>query len=138
MQARIKPHLDLKPSRCVVACLSAITFPSNKNVGFDCHAAPGGPALRRPGLLTLLFFWCCELLFLVGIRLEERVEVAHREVVAPDDPHVGDGLTVFIQSLDGCDDVVEVLLGEAAAVDGEADDVGQLCQIGRASCRGRV
>ena len=79
------------------------------------------PALRRPGLLTLLFFWYCELLFLVGIRLEERVEVAHREVVAPDDPHVGDGLTVFIQSLDGCDDVVEVLLGEAAAVDGEAD-----------------
>ena len=27
MQARIKPHLDLKPSRCVVVCLSAISFP---------------------------------------------------------------------------------------------------------------
>jgi len=34
-------------------------FPSNKNVGFDCHAAPGSPAQRRPGLLT---FFCCELL----------------------------------------------------------------------------
>lgn len=49
MQARIKPHLDLKPSRCVVACLSAITFPSNKNVGFDCHAAPGGPGAAPSG-----------------------------------------------------------------------------------------
>ena len=27
-------------------------FPSNKNVGFDCHAAPEVPAQRRPGLLT--------------------------------------------------------------------------------------
>ena len=45
------------------------------------------------------------------------------EVVAPDDTHVGDGFAVFIQSLDGCDDVVEMLLRKAAAVDGEAHDL---------------
>ena len=55
--------------------------------------------------------------------------MAHREVVAPDDTHVGDGFAVFIQSLDGCDDVVEMLLRETAAVDGEAHDVGQFCLL---------
>lgn len=69
------------------------------------------------------------LLFLVGIRLEERVEVAHREVVTPDDTHVGDGFAVFIQSLDGCDDIIQMLLRETAAVDGEAHDVCKLCLL---------
>ena len=35
MQARMKPHRLVKPSRFVVSCLSAIEFPSNKFDGFD-------------------------------------------------------------------------------------------------------
>ena len=67
-----------------------------------------------------------ELLLLVGVGLQEGVEVTHGQLVAPDDPHVGDGLAVLIQRLDSGDDVVQVLLGQAAAVDGEAHHVGQL------------
>ena len=52
--------------------------------------------------------------------------MAHREVVAPDDTHVGDGFAVFIQRFDSGDDVVQMLLGETAAVDGKTDDVRQL------------
>ena len=85
---------------------------------------------RRSAVQVYLLFPLIVLLFLVGIRLEECVEVAHREVVAPDDTHIGDGFAVFIQSLDGCDDVVEMLLRKAAAINGEADDVGQLCRRG--------
>ena len=46
--------------------------------------------------------------------------------MAPDDAHVGDGLTVLIQGLDSGDNIVQMLLGQAAAVDGETDHVGQL------------
>ena len=76
--------------------------------------------LRRSAVQVYLLFPLIVLLFLVGIRLEECVEVAHREVVPPDDTHVGDGFAVFIQSLDGCDDVIQMLLRETAAVDGKA------------------
>ena len=66
------------------------------------------------------------LLLLVGVGLQEGVEVTHGQLVAPDDPHVGDGLAVLIQRFDSGDDVVQVLLGQAAAVDGETHHVGQL------------
>ena len=44
----------------------------------------------------------------------------------PNNAHVRDGLAVLVQSLDGCDNVVEVLLGQTAAVDREANYVSQL------------
>ena len=52
--------------------------------------------------------------------------MAHREIVAPNDAHVGDGFAVFIQRFDSGDDVVQMFLGETAAVDGKTDDVRQL------------
>ncbi len=66
------------------------------------------------------------LLLLVGIGLQEGVEVAHGQIVAPDDAHVGDVLAVLIQLLHCGDDVVQMLLGQTAAVDGKTDHVGQL------------
>ena len=48
----------------------------------------------------------CLLLLLVGVGLEESVEVAHGELVAPDDAHVGDGLSVLVQLSYSGDDVV--------------------------------
>ena len=66
------------------------------------------------------------LFLLVGIGLEEGMEVAHGQLVAPDDAHVGDALPVLVQLRHGGDDVVQVLLVQAAAVDGEADHIGKL------------
>ena len=86
-------------------------------------AAPSG--VRWYTLSQFLRF-CFFLLLFVGIGLKERVEVTHREVVAPDDAHVGDGFAVFIQRFDSGDDVVQMLLGETAAVNGETDDIRQL------------
>ena len=60
------------------------------------------------------------------VRLEERMEVTHRQLVAPDNTHVRDGLAILIQRLDCCDNIVQMLLGQAAAVDREADNVRQL------------
>ena len=64
-----------------------------------------------------------KLLLLVRVRLQECVEVTHRQIVAPDNTHVRNVLTILVQSLDGCDNVVEVLLGQTAAVDCEANYV---------------
>ena len=52
--------------------------------------------------------------------------MTHRQVVAPDNAHVGDVLAVLVQVGHGGDDVVQVLLGQTAAVDGEADHVADL------------
>ena len=52
--------------------------------------------------------------------------MTHRQVVAPDNAHVGDVLAVLVQVGHGGDDVVQVLLGQAAAVDGKADHVADL------------
>ena len=38
------------------------------------------------------------LLLLVGVGLQEGVEMTHGQLVAPDDPHVGDGLAVLIHA----------------------------------------
>ena len=54
------------------------------------------------------------------------MEVAHRQAVAPDNAHVGDALPVLIQGFHCGDHVVQVLLGQTAAVDGKAHHVGQL------------
>ena len=54
------------------------------------------------------------------------MEVPHGEIAAPDDAHVGDALPVLVERLHGGYDVLEVLLRQAAAVYGEAHDVGQL------------
>ena len=59
-------------------------------------------------------------LLLVGIGLQEGVEVAHGQVMAPGDAH-----PVLVQLGHGGDDIVQVLLGQAAAVDGKADHVGK-------------
>ena len=59
--------------------------------------------------------------------------MAHREIVAPNDAHVGDGFAVFIQRFDSGDDVVQMFLGETAAVDGKTDDVRQLRLLLRGS-----
>ena len=49
--------------------------------------------------------------------------MTHRQVVAPNNTHVRDVLTILVQSLNSCDYVVEVLLGQTAAVDCEANYV---------------
>ena len=54
------------------------------------------------------------------------MEVAHGQVVPPGDAHVGDALPVLVALGHGGDDVIQVLPGEAAAVDGEADHVAHL------------
>ena len=67
-----------------------------------------------------------KLLLLVRVRLQECVEVTHREVVAPNDTHVRDVLTILVQSLNSCNNVVQMLLGQTAAVDCEANYVADL------------
>ena len=54
------------------------------------------------------------------------MEVTHRQLVAPNDTHVRDGLTILVQSLNSCDYIVQMLLGQTAAVDCEANYVSQL------------
>src|SRR5699024_9972209 len=44
----------------------------------------------------------------------------------PDDTHVRDALAILVQRLNSSDNVIQVLLGQAAAVDCEADNVCQL------------
>lgn len=52
--------------------------------------------------------------------------MAHGQIVAPDDAHVGNTLPVLVQGLYRGNHIVQVLLGQAAAVDGEAYHIGQL------------
>ena len=66
------------------------------------------------------------LLFLVGVRLQEGVEVTHGQGATLGDSHVGDGLSVLIQGLYGLDDIVHMLLIEHAAVHSETNHVAQL------------
>ena len=62
-------------------------------------------------------------LSLVGVRLEEGVEVAHGQIVAPGYAHVGDAFTILVESLYSGDNIVQVLAGQAAAVYCKAHDV---------------
>ena len=49
------------------------------------------------------------------------MEVAHGQVMAPKNPHMGDILSIFIQSLRSGDHIVQVLPAQLTAIGGKAD-----------------
>ena len=49
------------------------------------------------------------------------MEVAHGQVMAPKNPHMGDILSIFIQSLRSGDHIVQALPAQLTAIDGKAD-----------------
>ena len=57
------------------------------------------------------------------------MEVTHRQVRAPNNTHIGDTLTILIECLYSSNDIVQMLLGQTAAVDGETYHVGYLCLL---------
>ena len=59
----------------------------------------------------------------VGIRFQEGVEVPHRELVSPNNPHVGNGLAVFVKGFYRRNHIVQMLFCQAASVDCKADDI---------------
>jgi len=67
-----------------------------------------------------------ELLLFVGVGLQEGVEVTHGQGTALGNAHVGNGLAIFVQRLDSCDDIVHMLLVQLAAVDSKTNHVAQL------------
>ena len=70
--------------------------------------------------------WNRGLFLFVRVRLQECVEVTHRQIVTPNNTHVRDVLTILVQSLNSCDYIVQMLLGQTAAVDCEANYVSIL------------
>ena len=67
--------------------------------------------------------WNRGLFLFVRVRLQECVEVTHRQIVTPNNTHVRNVLTILVQSLNSCDYIVQMLLGQTAAVDCEANYV---------------
>ena len=59
------------------------------------------------------------------------MEVTHRQGSDLDDAHVWNGLPVLVQFLNGCDDIVHVLLVQLAAVDSKAQHIAQLFLLPR-------
>lgn len=56
--------------------------------------------------------WNRGLFLFVRVRLQECVEVTHRQIVTPNNTHVRNVLTILVQSLNSCDYIVQMLLGQ--------------------------
>ena len=57
------------------------------------------------------------------------MEVTHGQVLAGNDAHVGDVLTILVQLGNSLDHIIQMLLGQLAAVDSETDNVANLCLL---------
>ena len=67
--------------------------------------------------------WNRGLFLFVSVQLQECMEVTHRQIVTPNNTHVRNVLTILVQSLNSCDYIVQMLLGQTATVDCEANYV---------------
>ena len=68
---------------------------------------------------------------LLLLRLQKRMEMPHWKLVSQRDPHIGNALSVLVQLGHGRDHIVQMLSGELASVDGEADHVADLLLLFR-------